>query len=183
MPPAPRLNGRSPAPSPWRATFVSLIENERLPDCIGWLAPRRLLIDDAIANGAQPSFAAGLRLDVSIPSHRPPIPVGSESELVKALELDRNGLILGAGKRRALFLPSVGASFPMDACLRHLIETGWPMGLEAMGFRVESFGAPWRRSRSGRHHVSDQRDSAGSGLREHENVLRACGARSPTQPS
>ena len=34
--------------------------------------------------------------------------------------------------------------------MRHLIAkagletTGWPEGLEAMRFRVESFGAPWR---------------------------------------
>ena len=93
------------------------------------------------------------RLDVSILSHPRPIPAGSESELVNALEPDRDGLIIGAGKRRALFLPRVWRQLPDGrAFVRHLIAkaglkttTGWPVGLEAMRFRVESFGAPWRR--------------------------------------
>jgi AmmeMemoRadiSam system protein A len=122
-----------------------------------------------IANAAQASFAdprfpplkeselAGLRLDVSILSHPRPIPAGSESEPVNALEPDRDGLILGAGKRRALFLPSVWRQLPYGrAFVRHLIAkaglestTGWPVGLEAMRFRVESFGAPWRRVEAG----------------------------------
>ncbi len=54
--------------------------------------------------------------------------------------------------RRALFLPSVwrhaadGGEF-----VRHLMmkaglgATNFPLGLEAARFRVESFGAPWRR--------------------------------------
>src|SRR5271163_1211181 len=163
-PPALSLNGRSPALSPWRATFVTLTESERLRGCIGSPAPRRPLIADAIANAAQASFAdprfpplkeselAGLRLDVSILSHPRSIPAGSESELVSGLEPDRDGLILGAGERRALFLPSVWRQLPDGrAFVRHLIAkagletTGWPKGLEAMRFRVETFGAPWRR--------------------------------------
>jgi MEMO1 family protein len=163
-PPALSLNGRSPALSPWRATFVTLTESERLRGCIGSPAPRRPLIADAIANAAQAGFAdprfpplkeselAGLRLDVSILSHPRSIPAGSESELVSGLEPDRYGLILGAGERRALFLPSVWRQLPDGrAFVRHLIakaglETaGWPKGLEAMRFRVETFGAPWRR--------------------------------------
>jgi MEMO1 family protein len=163
-PPAPSMNGKPPALSSWRATFVTLTESGRLRGCIGSPAPRRPLIEDAIANTAQAGFAdrrfpplkdselAGLRLDVSILSHPRRIPARSESELVNALEPDRDGLILGAGERRALFLPSVwrqlrdGGDF-----VRHLIAkagletTGWPEGLEAMRFRVESFGAPWRR--------------------------------------
>jgi MEMO1 family protein len=163
-PPALSLNGRSAALSPWRATFVTLSESERLRGCIGSPAPRRPLIDDAIANTAQAGFAdprfpplnenelAGLRLDVSILSHPRPIRAGSESELVSGLEPDRDGLILGAGERRALFLPSVWRQLPDGrAFVRHLIAkagletTSWPEGLKAMRFRVESFGAPWRR--------------------------------------
>ena len=56
-PPALSLNGRSPALSPWRATFVTLTESERLRGCIGSPAPRRPLIADAIANAAQAGFA------------------------------------------------------------------------------------------------------------------------------
>src|SRR5208282_6630762 len=88
---------------------------------------------------------------VSILSHPRSIPAGSESELVSGLEPDRDGLILGAGERRALFLPSVWRQLPDGrAFVRHLIAktgletTSWPEGLKAMRFRVESFGAPWR---------------------------------------
>ena len=163
-PPASGQPAKSPALSPWRATFVTLTEAGRLRGCIGSLAPRRPLVDDAVANTAQagfadPRFAAlneselgGLRLDVSILSHPRPIPAGSESELVSGLEPDRDGLILGAGKRRALFLPSVWRQLPDGhAFVRHLIAkagletTSWPEGLEAKRFRVESFGANWRR--------------------------------------
>ncbi len=119
-----RLDRLSPALSAWRATFVTLTENERLRGCIGSLKPRRPLIDDAVANTAQAGFAdprfpplkeselTGLRLDVSILSHPRPIPAASESELAGALEPDRDGLILSAGKRRALFLPSVWRHLP-----------------------------------------------------------------------
>ena len=162
---APRAEPRrrSPALSPWRATFVTLTENERLRGCIGSLEPRRPLIEDAVANTAQAAFAdprfpplkeselAGLRLDVSILSHPRPIPAGSESELAAALEPDRDGLILSAGKRRALFLPSVWRHLPdARAFVRHLMAKAgfepnrWPEGLEARRFRVESFGARWR---------------------------------------
>jgi MEMO1 family protein len=164
-PPALNLNGKSPALSSWRATFVTLTENERLRGCIGSPAPRRPLIEDAVANAARAGFAdprfprlkeselAGLRLDVSIVSHPRPIPAGSEAELVGALEPDRDGLILGAGEQRALFLPSVWRQLSDGrAFVRHLIAKAglettadWPAGLEAMRFRVESFGAPWRR--------------------------------------
>jgi len=165
--PAPSLTHESPALSPWRATFVTLSENERLRGCIGSLNPHRPLIDDALANAAQAAFAdprfapleeselAGLRLDVSILSHPRPLPAGSESELERALEPDRDGLILTVGKRRALFLPSVWRHVPdARAFVRALkakagIETNrWPEGLQANRFRVESFGAPWRRIES-----------------------------------
>ena len=74
----------------------------------------------------------GLELDVSILSHPRPIPARSEAELVEALEPDRDGLILGVGRRRALFLPSVwrqvadGREF-----VRHLLRKA---GLDPMTF-------------------------------------------------
>ena len=162
--PPPTLDAVSPALSAWRATFVTLSENERLRGCVGSLEPRRTLIEDAVANTAQAACAdprfpplkeselAGLRLDLSILSHPRPLPAGGESELAAALEPDRDGLILSAGKRRALFLPSVWRHLPdARAFVRHLMAKAgfelnrWPEGLEARRFGVELFGAPWRR--------------------------------------
>jgi hypothetical protein len=159
------LEDEPPSFSPWRATFVTLTENERLRGCMGSVEARRPLIEDALANTAQAGFAdprfpplkeselKGLRLDVSILSHPRPIPARSESELADALEPDRDGLILTAGKRRALFLPSVWRNLPdARAFVRQLTAKAgfdsnrWPEGLEARRFRVESFGAPWRRT-------------------------------------
>jgi AmmeMemoRadiSam system protein B/AmmeMemoRadiSam system protein A len=161
------LEGEPPSFSPWRATFVTLSDNGRLRGCIGSLEPHRPLIEDALANTAQAGFAdprfpplkeselKGLRLDVSILSHPRPIPTRSEAELADALEPDRDGLILTAGKRRALFLPSVWRILPdARAFVRQLSAKAgfdsnrWPEGLEARRFRVESFGAPWRRTDS-----------------------------------
>ena len=161
-PPALALDGRlSPALTAMRATFVTLTRGGTLRGCIGSPAPRRPLIEDAMTNAVQagfsdPRFSAlseaeleGLRLDVSILSHPRPIPAGSEAELVAALDPDRDGLILGAGRRRALFLPSVWEDVPDGRdFVRHLMAKagleGWPEGIEATRFRVESFGAPWR---------------------------------------
>ena len=161
--PAPTLAAGSPALSRWRATFVTLTENERLRGCVGSIEPRRPLIEDALANTAQAAFAdprfptlseselAEIRIDVSILSHPRPLQAGSESELAAALEPDRDGLILSLGKRRALFLPSVWRHLPdARAFVRHLIAkaglapNAWPEGLEARRFRVETFGAHWR---------------------------------------
>jgi MEMO1 family protein len=169
--PTASLDCQSPGLSPWRATFVTLTEGERLRGCIGSLKPNRPLIEDALANTVNAAFAdprfppvkeselSGLRLDVSILSHPRPLPAGSESELVASLEPDRDGLILSAGGRRALFLPSVWRHLPdARAFVRHLMAKAgleanrWPEKLEARRFRVESFGAPWRQG--------DSRDAA-----------------------
>ncbi len=162
--PALRRDDMSPALSAWRATFVTLTENDRLRGCIGSLMPHRPLMDDAVINATQAAFSdprfpplkeselAGLRVDVSILSHPRAVPAGSVSELAGALEPERDGLILSAGRRRALFLPTVWRHFPdAHAFVRHLMAKAgfqpnrWPEGLEARRFRVESFGAPSRR--------------------------------------
>jgi AmmeMemoRadiSam system protein B/AmmeMemoRadiSam system protein A len=159
----PRVADAPTALAPWRATFVTLTHGGRLRGCVGSLAARRALIEDAVLNTVQaatadPRFApldraglAGLRVDVSILSHPRPISARSEYELIDPLEPDRDGLILEAGKRRALFLPSVWREVPdARAFVRHLLTKaaieakGWPEGLEAKRFRVESFGDAWR---------------------------------------
>src|SRR5208337_4756643 len=154
----------SPALSSVRGTFVTLNGGGKLRGCIGSPAPGRSLIEDAMTNAVQagfsdPRFAKlseaeldGLEIDVSILSHPRPVPAASEAELIASLEPDRDGLVLGVGRKRALFLPSVWRQVT-DAreFLRHLMMKAgldamiFPLGLEAARFRVESFGAPWRR--------------------------------------
>ncbi len=153
----------SPTLAATRGTFVTLTEAGRLRGCIGSPAPRTALIEDVAANAVQagfgdPRFAPlseaeleGLELDVSILSHPRPIPAGSEAELVAALEPDRDGLILGKGRQRALFLPSVWRQVPDGRdFVRHLLHkagldpTSFPSGLAAHRFGVESFGGPFR---------------------------------------
>ncbi len=161
--PALRFDGGPPALSPWRATFVTLTAGGKLRGCVGSLAPRRSLIEDATANAVEAGLSDqrfsplaeaeldDLHLDVSVLSHPRPILAQSESELAAALEPDRDGLILGAGKRQALFLPSVWRQLG-DAreFVRHLMAkagldaTHWPGELKAARFRVETFGAPLR---------------------------------------
>jgi AmmeMemoRadiSam system protein B/AmmeMemoRadiSam system protein A len=162
-PPAPSLKAGLSALAPWRATFVTLTKSGQLRGCIGSPEPRRPLLEDAVANTVKAGFAdprfqplgeaelAGLRLDVSVLSHPRPIPAGSETELVDALEPDRDGLVLKAGRRSALFLPSVWRQVAdARAFVRSLMAKAgfdanrWPGGLMARRFRVESFGARWR---------------------------------------
>ena len=158
----------SPALSSVRGTFVTLTAGGKLRGCIGSPAPRLPLIEDAMTNAVQAGFADprfahlseaeldGLHVNVSILSHPRPVPAASEAELVAALEPDRDGLILGVGRKQALFLPSVWRHVA-DAreFLRHLLmkaglgAESFPRGLEAARFRVESFGAPWRRVEPG----------------------------------
>jgi len=154
----------SPTLSAMRGTFVTLTDEDRLRGCIGSPSPRMALIEDAAKNAVQAGFGDPrfpplreaeldrLELHVSILSHPRPIAARSEAELIEALEPDRDGLILGKGRQRALFLPSVwrhtadGREF-----VRHLLRKAgldpmvFPVGLEAQRFRVESFGAPFRR--------------------------------------
>lgn len=173
---AARLGGRiptldfdarlSPALSSQRATFVTLNGSGKLRGCMGSPAPSRSLIEDAMTNAVQagfsdPRFAKlseaeldGLEINVSILSHPRPVPATREAELIEALEPDRDGLILGVGRQRALFLPSVWRQVadPREfvRCLTlkaGLDPNGWPRGLAAAHFRVESFGAPWRATR------------------------------------
>ncbi len=189
---APRLSfdAGPPSFSPWRATFATLSENERLRGCIGSLEPSRRLIDDALANTTRAAFSdprfpplkeselAGLRLDISILSHPRPIPAASETELAAAIEPDRDGLILSIGKRRALFLPSVWRHLP-DAreFVRHLLAKAgfppnrWPEGLEARRFRVESFGAPWRQIDSEGYRAGHGRHEGGPTMRHVATVV------------
>src|SRR5439155_21579612 len=118
---------------------------------------------DAAANAVEAGFSdprftplaeselASLNIEVAVLSHPRPIPAQSESDLARALEPDRDGLIVGLGRRQALFLPSVwrqvpdARAFVRDLMAKAGVESDrWPDKLKAARFRVESFGARWR---------------------------------------
>jgi hypothetical protein len=165
--PSLALEGRlSPALASTRASFVTLTQGGTLRGCIGSPTPRRSLIEDAMTNAVQAGFSDprfpplteaeldGLSLQVSILSHPRPVPARSEAQVAAGLEPDRDGLTLGVGRKRALFLPSVWRELPDGReFVRQLLQKagldGWPDGMEAARFRVESFGAPWRRIEPG----------------------------------
>jgi len=153
----------SPALASTRASFVTLTQDGKLRGCVGSFSPTRPLIEDAAANAALAGFSdprfpalaedelAGLRIEVSILSCPRPVLATTETELIAALEPDRDGVILAAQGRRSLFLPGVWGQLPdPEDFVRRLLAKagldagGWPDGLEAKRFRVESFDAPWR---------------------------------------
>jgi len=159
----PALPAIEPLPCTLRAqrnSFVTIAIDGKLRGCIGSLRPTRPLALDVCENAFRAAFAdprfpklspaeaERLSVSVSILSHPRPIAAASEDELVDRLRPDIDGLILGDGKRQALFLPSVWEGLP-DArqFTRHLRHkagfepTAWPQGLKAWRFETESFAA------------------------------------------
>ena len=150
--PALRVDGRlSPALSAQRATFVTLTAGRqaaRLHRIAGAeTSADRGRGDERGAGGlrrsalsasrAKPNSTASRSTSRSSPI-RGPVPAASEAELVAALEPDRDGLILGAGRRRALFLPSVWRQVadPREFVRHLMMKAGldsmiFPLGLEA----------------------------------------------------
>lgn len=131
----------SPTLETFRATFVTLNQNDRLRGCIGSILPHRSLIEDVATNAHKAAFGdprfpklnqselAELDLSVSILSHARPISFGSEAEAVDALQPDVDGVILQADgpdgargqTRRGIFLPQVWETVPKAGqFLRHL---------------------------------------------------------------
>lgn len=141
-----------------RATFVTLNLDRRLRGCIGSLRPHRTLANDVAANAFKAAFAdprfrplsaeelARLEIHVSILSHARPLAAGSETELVRSLQPDVDGLIIRDGDRQAIFLPSVWSSIPDPLrFLRQLKRKAglpsehWSTGFRAWRFVTEAF--------------------------------------------
>ena len=155
------IEGRlSPSLTAMRATFVTLKIDGDLRGCVGSLVPQRPLIADVMSSAYKAGFsdrrfnALGqaelerLSIDVSILSHPRPVAVASEDELIAKLRTGKDGLILGDGSARALFLPSVWESLPnpRDFVGRLKQKAGlppdhWSATMEAKLFTTESFGA------------------------------------------
>lgn len=140
------------------ATFVTLQTGGRLRGCIGHLAAHQPLVADVAEN----AFAAAFRdprfppltdgewpdIDVHISVLTPPerLEVGTEQQLLDALEPGRDGLIIADAGRRATFLPSVWESLPNKIeFLRHLKQKAgleanyWSPTLAAFRYETENF--------------------------------------------
>ena len=92
-------------------------------------------------------------IEISLLSPLAPIVASSRGELLDVLEPGVDGLLIVAGARRAVFLPSVWEQLPSaETFLAHLfLKAGldpavWPDGLRAFAFTAEKFG---RRAQSG----------------------------------
>lgn len=145
-----------------RACFVTLLHQSRLRGCVGSVVPHRPLVGDVFLNTLKAGFEdkrfpplateelTDLTISISILSHRRELRIQDETELIKSLEPDRDGLILQDQNKSALFLPSVWSSLPNPTdFVRHLkTKAGWSPSywspsLKVFRFRTESFSAPF----------------------------------------
>jgi AmmeMemoRadiSam system protein B/AmmeMemoRadiSam system protein A len=122
---------RRPDGEPWlaerRACFVSLHQAGELRGCIGATEPRASLYEELVhcARGAavedprfEPLQAAelpGLDIEVSVLTPLEPLEADSEEALLQALRPGRDGLMLEAAGRRAIFIPAMWEQLPDPA--------------------------------------------------------------------
>lgn len=156
--PAVAVNSFAPAMRAIRKTFVTLTMDGRLRGCVGSLMAHAPLVEDVVGNTAKAATAdtrfaplSGEELplcdiSISILSHARPIRFGDEMELLARLRPRRDGLIIRAGDRSALFLPKVWEVLPDPAqFLAHLkskagLDPNTPtQGLNAFHFTTETF--------------------------------------------
>ena len=155
--------GLSPALTAMRASFITLRTGGRLRGCWGSVTARAPLLLDVVANAYKAGFEdprfgpvtadelADADLGISVLSTPRPLRFADETDLVRQLRPDRDGLILQEGDNRGLFLPSVWESVPRPAhFVRQLKRKAglspdhWSESLSAFRFSAESFSAPFR---------------------------------------
>jgi AmmeMemoRadiSam system protein A len=139
-------------------TFVTLHVHGELNGCIGSIET-----DEAVGvSVARHAWSAAftdprlpplrwvdydhLDVEVSLLSPLSPIAAASRDALFDALEPGVDGLLIAAGARRAVFLPSVWEQLPSpESFLAHLLRkagldpASWPDDLRAFGFTAEKF--------------------------------------------
>jgi len=110
-----------------RAVFVTLTRSGSLQGCVGTPVAFRPLVVDVAENAAaaavdDPRFAplaateaACVEIEISLLGAPERLHATTEAELLTALVPGRDGLILRAGDRRALFLPKVWEVLPEPA--------------------------------------------------------------------
>jgi AmmeMemoRadiSam system protein A len=143
--------------------FVTLTVRGALNGCIGAIEgagalgqevvrlARAAAFDDPRLPPLRRADLAELVVEVSILSPFEPVAARSRAELVGALRPGTDGLLIGAGSHRAVFLPDVWDQIPDPGdFVDHLCRKGglepapWPPGLTAHRFTTERFERPFR---------------------------------------
>jgi AmmeMemoRadiSam system protein A len=126
--------GTSPAkvpdlPALWEpgATFVTLMQGDRLRGCIGSLAACQPLVDNVRDNACNAAFRdprflplsreewEETRVEVSLLTRPEPMQFKDEADALAQLRPGVDGIIFSAGGRRATFLPQVWEQLPEPA--------------------------------------------------------------------
>jgi AmmeMemoRadiSam system protein A len=140
-------------------TFVTLNVRGELNGCIGSIesdeplgvSVARHAWSAAFTDPRLPALRWGdyehLDIEISILSPLAPIAASSRGDLLDRLEPRVDGLLIAAGSRRAVFLPSVWEQLPSAATFldRLLHKAGlpldwWPDDLRAFTFTADKFG-------------------------------------------
>ena len=165
-----RAGADSPAPQaldPWllerRASFVTLMQGEKLRGCVGTLDAHRTLAEDVAANALSAAFQdtrfkpltqeefASLDIEVSLLSTPKRVRFEDHADLVSRLRPGVDGLILEYGDeeagKRATYLPQVWESLPHpDRFIASLKQkAGIPQDTDIRRCRVKRYTAlKWR---------------------------------------
>ena len=139
------------------AAFVTLHVGGELNGCIGTFATdaplgptvARLALEAAFDDPRLPALRASdldrLSIEVSVLSPRRPVVARTRTELLWSVRPGHHGLVIAAGRYRAVFLPTVWTQLPdpddfLDALFRKagLRSAPWPTDLHAEVFTTAS---------------------------------------------
>jgi AmmeMemoRadiSam system protein A len=142
-----------------RAAFVTLERDGQLRGCIGHLEACQTLVEDVAENAFSAAFRdprfpplradelADLEVHISVLSPPEPLPVESESDLLRRLRPGIDGLILEDDGHRGTFLPAVWESLPQpEQFLAHLKRKAglpteyWSDSVRVSRYTAEAFG-------------------------------------------
>ena len=154
--PVPDLSALHPDLHQRLGAFVTLTVRGELNGCIGSIegeeplggAVARHAWSAAFADPRLPPLRRSdypqLEIEVSVLSPLSPLPADSRGDLFGALRPGVDGLLIGAGTRRAVFLPSVWEQLPsVDRFVEHLFRKAglapdvWPRDLRADRFSAQ----------------------------------------------
>ena len=137
--------------------FVTLKRDGRLRGCIGYILPRKPLVEAVLENGVNaarkdrrfrpvaPDELGDLEVEVSVLS--PPLPIDTYEQFL----VGEQGVILHKGGRQAVFLPEVAVEqgWTREDTLSHLArkaglpEDGWRKGASFEVFTSTKYSAPY----------------------------------------